>query len=275
MRLGVGILSWKAPQTLAATLENYAEQRLFDLFDEARVFFQEITREDRVIAERFGLEVDGSKANLGIEGGVRELVEGTRADLLLLLENDCPLVVNHATAADALSRAVSDMQAHDVPVFRMRSRRQPGENFTRTDKYQRFFPVTDPLDTEVAIHAVSAASAAFHRWSRPWKANSFRADAFHVEQDPVARQPHALRHSENGNVLTDSRYINWSNQSILVRPDWMRTVLFPGVAAHPSKRTIAGAQDIERAANRQWWRALRVPIGMSEPGLFTHRRLDR
>ena len=274
-KLGVGILSWRAPQTLAATLENYAQNGLFELVDEARVFFQEISRDDREVAQRFGLEVDGSKANLGIEGGVRELVDGSRADLLLLLENDCPMVVDRATARDALARAVADMQDHDVPVFRMRSRRHPGENFTRTDKYQQFFPVRDALDTDVEIHAGSAVRAALRRWTRPSKARRFRADAFHVESDPVARQPAALRRSANGNVLTDSRFINWSNQSVLVRPEWMQDVLFPGVTEHPSKRLIGGAQDIERAANRPWWRDLRVPIGMSEPGIFTHARLDR
>jgi len=170
---------------------------------------------------------------------------------------------------------VADMQAHDLSVFRLRSRRHPGENFTRTDKYQQYFPVRDPLDTDVEIHAVSPFKANLRRMMRSGKANTFRAEAFHTERDPVARQPGALRHSENGNVLTDSRFMNWSNQSILVRPDFMTKVLFPGVTANPSKRTIGGAQDLERAANKQWWRDLRVPIGMSEPGLFTHKRLDR
>lgn len=274
MKIGLGILSWRAPRTLAASLATYEAGGLFDLFDEQRVFFQEITAEDRETGLRHGLDVDGSKSNLGIEGGVRELVEGTDADLLLLLENDCPLLADAATARDTLARAVADIETHDLPVFRLRSRRQPGENFTRPLKYQRFFPVHDPLNTKVDILTASPFSAALRRTLRPAKANRFRAEAIHVERDPAARQPRAVRASGNGNWLSDSRYMTWSNQSVMVRPEWMLNVLFPGVAAHPSKRTIGGAQDIERAANRRWWRDLRVPIGFSDPGLFTHARLD-
>ena len=273
--LALGILSWRAPATLAATLESFAAGGLLDLFDERRVHFQEIGAEDRAVAARYGLSAGGTERNTGIEGGVRALVEGTRGDLILLLENDCPLVEDGAVARDALSRAVADMARHDVPVFRMRSRRRPGEQFTRTDKYQRFFPVRDPRETEVAIHPPSPVLRALRRMARPLKARSFRGDAAYLERDPAAAQPGAIRRSDHGNHITDSRFINWSNQSVLARPGFVREVLLPGVAAHPSRRTIAGAQDIERAANRRWWRDLRVPVGISDPGLFTHRRLDR
>ncbi len=273
--LALGILSWRAPATLAATLETYAAGNLFSLFDEKRVYFQEISDEDRAIAARYGLVAEGSDANTGIEGGVRALVSGTKADLILLLENDCPLVVDAATARDVMRRAVADMAAYDVPIFRMRSRRQPGDDFTRTDKYQSLYSVRNPLDSDIVFHSPSRIGALTRRMLRPVKARRFRGDAVYVERDPVSAQPGAVTASKNGNFLTDSRYLNWSNQSILVRPSFMVETMFPGITAHPSKRTIAGVQDLERAANRQWWRDLHAPIGISDMGLFTHSRLDR
>lgn len=273
--LALGLLSWRAPETLAATLDTYAARGLFDLFDEKRVYFQQITDTDRAVAARHGLTAEGDGRNTGIEGGVRALVGGTRADLILLLENDCPLVVDAATARDALERAVRDMADHAIPVFRMRSRRHPGEGFTRADKYQGLFGVRDPLDSDIVFHPPSPVAALARRTLRPLKARRFRGDAVYVERDPVAAQGRAVAHTENGNYMTDSRFINWSNQSVLVRPAFMRDTLFPGIDAHPSARTIAGAQDLERAANRRWWRALRVPVGISDTGLFTHSRLDR
>lgn len=273
--LALGILSWRAPETLAATLQTYAAGGLFDLFTEKRVYFQEISDEDRAVAAHYGLTAEGTDANTGIEGGVRALVGGTRAELILLLENDCPLVVDPETAKEALHRAAADMARHDIPVFRMRSRRHPGENFTRTDKYQSLFAVRGPLDSDIHIHTPSPLGILARRSLRPLKARRFRGDAAYVERDPVSAQPKAIRVSDHGNFLTDSRFINWSNQSVLVRPDFMRDILFPGVEANPSNRVIAGVQDLERAANRRWWRAARVPIGISEPGLFTHSRLDR
>ncbi len=265
MRLGLGILSSRDPKTLAATLKNYANNRLFDLFDEKRVFFQEINRETREIADYFGLEVDGSKADLGSMGGVRDLVEGTSADVMLLLEDDCLIVDGLTTLEDTLRRAIADIEAHDIKIFRLHARRNPGEVF---DQYQQFFPVHEPFDSDTAIDQASAFKTKLNRLLRAGEANTFRASAFHIERDPVARQPGALRHSENGNVLTDSRFINWSNQSILLRPDFMRERMLPAITANAGDAPKSEMQDIEQAVNKQWWRDLRVPIGMSDPGIF-------
>ncbi len=268
MRLGLGILSWRDPKTLAMTLKNYANNRLFDLFDEKRVFFQEISRETREIADYFGLEVDGSKADLGSTGGVRDLVEGTSADVMLLLEDDCLIVDGLTTLEDTMRRAIADIEAHDLNIFRLHARRNPSDTF---DQYQQFFPVHEPLDSDRTIDQASALKTKLNRLLRAGEANTFRASAFHIERDPVARQPGALRHSKNGNVLTDSRFINWSNQSILLRPDFMRGRMLPSITANAGDAPKSDMQDIEQAVNKQWWRDLRVSIGMSDPGIFINK----
>ena len=271
----LGILSWRAPDTLRASLETYAREDLFSLFGRKIIYFQEISEGDRALAAQFGLEAHGSLANSGIFGGVEALVRIADTDHLLILENDCPLVETRQTAMRAIGSALGDMAAHDLPVFRMRSRRDPGEKFSRLGKYVAHFPVREPLAGARLPANPPRWHAFLRRLLRPGKARSLKASAVYGETNPHLRQPGAVARSENGNWRTDSRFINWSNQSVLVERRWLDETILQRVRTHPSNRPVNGFQDIERAVNGPWWRARRVAIGISEPGLFSHRRLDR
>lgn len=55
--LSIGVLSWKAHETLRKTLASY--RYLLLLVDEAVVFFNSVTDEDRAIAEEFGFRAEG------------------------------------------------------------------------------------------------------------------------------------------------------------------------------------------------------------------------
>lgn len=271
----LGILSWRAPETLRASLQTYASEDLFSLFARVVIYFQEISQADRALAAEFGLEAHGNQANSGIFGGVEALARIADTDHLLILENDCPLVETRETAARAIGSALEDMAALDLPVFRMRSRRDPGEKFTRLGKYVAHFPVREPLPGAALPANPPAWRAWLRRTLRPGKARALRASAIYAEACPDIRQPRAISRSANGNWLTRSGFINWSNQSILVRRDWLESVILERVRTHPSSRPVNGFQDIERAVNGPWWRGQNIAIGVSEPGLFSHRRLDR
>jgi hypothetical protein len=70
--------------------------------------------------------------------------------------------------------------------------------------------------------------------------------------------------------------LSWSNCSFLVRRDFLRNVVLARVRSVPASTTLNGQQDIEAAMKRRrWWRRQRIPMGQSEPGPFTHVRLDR
>ena len=271
----LGILSWRAPETLRASLETYAREELFSLFARVVIYFQEMSDADRALAAEYGIEAHGSAANTGIFGGVEALARIAETDHLLILENDCPLVESHATAAAALASALADMAALDLPVMRLRSRRDPGEKFTRLGKYVAHYRVRDPLPGADLPANPPAWRAWVRRLMRPGKARALKASAIYAETHPDRRQPGAVARSANGNWLTRSPFINWSNQSILVRRAWLDEVILERVRTHPSSRPLNGFQDIERAVNGRWWRALDVPVGVSEPGIFSHRRLDR
>ena len=59
--LSIGLLSWKAHETLRRTLESYARARLAANAAEFKVFFNEISDDDRALAAEFGVDSCGSE----------------------------------------------------------------------------------------------------------------------------------------------------------------------------------------------------------------------
>ncbi len=102
----------------------------------------------------------------------------------------------------------------------------------------------------------------------------FRSTAIYVERNPQDVQPKAVRKLPSGNYLTDSRYRNWSNQSVLVERKFFLDVICRRVEDHPDPRSRGGHQDIECALNVRWWRRRREPLGHAAQGVFTHERFE-
>ncbi|RRQ20236.1 hypothetical protein D5687_10390 [Guyparkeria sp. SCN-R1] len=267
--VGMGILSWKAPKTLSKTLETYADGDLFSLFDKRRILFQEMSEQDREVADAFGLAAEGTAANTGIFGGVKALLEGLECDYVLLLENDCPLIESHDESARQLSAALFDAEEFGIPVFRFRSLRQPGQDFATLEKFRRYFDDKVRPDS-----APGAWLPRMRRALRPGKARRLQGIAAYATAEPERVFPAVFRRTDRGSLVTASPYLNWTNQSILVRRDWMLDKMLPYVEANPSSRRVNGFSDIEKELNRPWWRHQQIPVGLV-PGLFTHERVDR
>ena len=90
--LSIGLLSWRAHKTLRKTLDSYRASDLMGCADEFKVFFNEISEEDRALAAEYGVEAAGSPENLGIWGGMDGAAAALKGDYILLLQNDCPVV---------------------------------------------------------------------------------------------------------------------------------------------------------------------------------------
>ncbi|MCA1790679.1 MAG: hypothetical protein LC667_12710 [Thioalkalivibrio sp.] len=269
VRVGLGLLSWKATATLQATLESHVSKGLFSLFDEHLVFFQERSDSDIEVAERFSLAHAGNRSNTGIVGGVRSLIERLECDYLLLLENDCPMVESIEETQRQLDAALCDMVSEDIPVFRFRSRIDPGEGLDSVGKFYRYH-----ADRVAAPPGFSRLMSRLRRLIRPAKAKRMLGASAYAECDPDRVFPEVFARTVCDNLVTDSRYINWTNQSVLVNRRWMLDVILPYVDAHPSHRLVNGFSDIEKELNSSWWREQRFRVGLV-PGVFTHRRLDR
>lgn len=266
------VLSWRAHATLCHTLTSFAAAGILDLFAERLIFFNEIDETDRAIARSFGFAAMGSPTNIGIFGGVDGLAGAAKAPNILFVENDCPLATSRAGLIAMVRSALADMDAESVPVLLMRSRRNPGEPFWRRSRYESRFRIVQPLGGSRRNGLPPLWRRIYEDLRRP----SARGCAIYAEENPAERHPRIVRRSANGNWITSSQHLSWSNCCFLARRDFLRNVVLRRVRTAPAAVTLNGHQDIEAALKAGgWWRRQRLPIGQSEPGPFTHIRLDR
>jgi hypothetical protein len=270
--LTVGVLSYRAHRTLERTLASHRASGLVDLPARYFVYFNAVDDADRDLARRWRIEAAGARDNGGIYGGFRGIAEATRTPYLLVLENDIEAIADPEPTAACLRTALADMRREDIPVFCLRSRARPGQGTSGARKFARAYGVEEPLHP-----GISARRAGW--WDRlvmrrkHLTLDRFLGNAIYVEAAPERRFPQAWRRLPSGNLVTSSRYRNWSNQAVLVRRDFLVEVVLKRTATHPDPRTINGHQDIERALNRPWWRRQNVAMGHAREGIFTHARL--
>lgn len=270
----LGVLSWRAPQTIATTLANHAAAGLPGHFARAAVFFQEMADGDADLAARYGYEALGSPENLGIFGGVGALARALEAEFLLLLENDHILPDSVPDIADSLARAVADLR-DGATVVRLRARATPGDGRAGLEKYLRAFAVRDPLPgADYPLVSAGPVERALRLTLRGPRERLRQAVAVHAERDPVARHPGIIRRSAHGNFLASSAHAPWTNQCYLTRREFLLDTLLP-MAEADAMRGPPATRTIETNLPRRWWREGGFTVAFADPGLFTHRRLDR
>lgn len=267
--VSVGILSYKAHKTIDKTLEQYGD--FLSYFEEAKVFFQCFSEQDKEIAEKYRIAYEGRPDNVGIQGGMRWVAENLKCDYILYLENDIQLLTDIPTALVEIEKAMNLMANGQAEVVRLRSRFQPGEQFCDVEKYTRIFkPVSIHPDFQ-EFFKIKKTNPVL-KYLRPMKARKLLARSLYIEKYPEQLFPKYIR-KEGDFYFADSSSLNWTNNAIITKKDFLLKLL-DYADAHPSSRTVGGMQDFEKPLNCRWWRKQRFNIAISE-GIFTHQRLDR
>ena len=264
-QVGVVFLTWQAPETLRRTLDAFTRQMPVTNFVEAVVYCQDITEEDRAIASAFGFQANGNNKNVGILGGMKEAVESCSAEIILYLECDCLLIEGREKAAETLSNSAAELSNGTLDVVRLRHLKQGGEDYT-SRKHLRYWPDQDGTDPFISK---------LRRTFRPDKASRLIGEACLVHERAEERFPNCISRLSNGSYRISSKFLNWTNQSIMFRRDWFLDTIIPYAEAHPSSRAVNGSPDLEKEMNCRWWRQQAFQVGWADPGLFTHARLDR
>lgn len=275
----IGLLSWKAHQTLRKTLESYARAGLAANADEFKVFFNEISDEDRALAAEFGVECVGDAKNLGIWGGMDACAKALSGDVMLLLQNDCPAVATPDETSRCLKEGVELIRSGRADMIRLRHRFNQGDGISFR-RFYGFWPVHE-LDPRAAKYfdpqlpsdaGVDTFRRRLMRFLRPSAARRRVIAAMHLEAHPELVYPQWISR-DGGFFLVDSEIVNFSEQPLLVSKklylslsDWCR--------AHPRHRRINGAPVMEHALNGPWWRGRHFNIGFCDEGVFTHNRFD-
>ena len=264
-QLGVVFLSWRAPKTLRASLQSFSENLSSELFADALVYGQELTQDDCDIANEFGFRAAGNQRNVGILAGMKQAVAATRADYILYLECDCALIASREKAANSLANSLHALSMNQIDVMRLRHLRYAGADYT-PKKHIRYWP--DSTGKETFVKKI-------RRFVRPYKARRLIGEACLLHSCAEKRFPAYIYRLNSGAYCMRSKYINWTNQSIMFKKDWFLNNIIPYAESNLSSRSVNGYPDLEKEMNCSWWRKQNFKVGWDDPGLFTHKRHDR
>lgn len=251
---GIGMLCYGRYETFRAALETYKDAGLFDLADEVLIAFNGLDDDGRRLAEEFGLPYIGSEQNSGILGGFKMLAEGLTSDIVLLLENDLPLIESAERAKQQIDHARKALASGQVEVFRFRHRLNPGYRDQAALKFLRYYHPN--------------VLAQLRRLVRPGKARRMIGNSLYVLTEPE-KTFDEIEKMPDGWYRISAKHITWSNQSIMIRRDFFLDKILAYAEANPSSRTVNGFPDIEKELNRSYWRNSGWHVG-ADLGLFTH-----
>ena len=276
--LSIGLLSWRAHKTLRKTLDSYRKADLMGCADEFKIFFNEITEEDRALAAEYGVEAAGSPENLGIWGGMDGTAAALKGDYILLLQNDCPVVSSPEETRRWLRDGVKLLESGKADMIRMRHRFNQGEGIS----FERFFGfsyVHELDERHVRYNGPLPESALRDSWRKRLR-RVFRPLAFlrrviaviHLEKHPERVLPKYIT-KEGGFYVIDSRIINFSEQPMLISKRLYQELSAFG-HRRPCKAKVNGRPLLEITLNSRWWRRHHFKVAVCDEGVFTHNRFD-
>jgi hypothetical protein len=274
--IGIGILSWKAHDTLCKSLDSYPSEFL-SFFHENLIYFSDISDVDKSIADDYGWDCAGGM-NEGIAGGMKRLAENMNTDYILLLQNDNPLCEPVEFACNHIAQAVNMMEEGKADLARMRHRWKVGEGFADVSKYLKYY---DPQD--VSSHYIAeehglpnTKQAPFKKMTRrlmkPHNAKRFQGRSIFIEDNPENIYPNVIQR-DGEFLMCDSSVLDFTDQCLLISRDQWLNIFMPYVDANPSSRTPNGFQAPEICINGAWWRNSHFKI-LQGQGVFTHARYD-
>lgn len=254
----ISILTWKSPRTLEETLISI--KPIEKLFFEKYVICQEADPSEIEVAQRFGFTPIPIPENLGIQGGLEMCVSVARAEIVLVVENDCPYLGNE-TGSEKISSAIRALHEGILDIVQLHCMgSRPSKRFT---KYWK--SAVPPRRT-------------IQGFLRPSDARSAWGEAIILDNFPKEGTSEICR-IDRSLYRTFSHHRPWSNRPFLTTRTFFLDVVLAFAKGNPSSRTVNGKPDLEHAINcrknRQWWRKSKFRVGMMLPGQFGHTRIER
>jgi hypothetical protein len=240
--ISIGILSWHSGQTLINTLESYYNNSLLDIVNDVTILFQEVTDEDKQIADHFGIKYIGLNKNIGIGKAFIKLTEFAKTENVLLLEHDWLLIENEVTTYTRLKSGL-ELLNQGFNFIRYRHRKNPGYPLFTQPVYQG--NELNHYDKEIDL------------------ISPHLLDSIHWLETPEINFPDKIQKRENY-FITTSRWGNWTNNPGLFKKQfYINTVSqFTGNGIELEGKISA------------WWARQNFKIAQGE-GLFKHEDLKK
>ena len=124
----IAYLSWKKHDILEQTLKSHQENGLFDIISPENriIFFQEISQQDRNIADKYNLNTLGNKENIGILNAFIELVQNCKTKYFIFSENDFLLLKNDYNISKTINDVCKILENNPYSQIKLSNYKNPG-----------------------------------------------------------------------------------------------------------------------------------------------------
>lgn len=255
---GLSVLTWKSPNTLRNTLS--ALTAVADLFVERFVLCQEGDPEEMEIARLFGFVPIATERNLGIQEGLAMCATLPSTETVMVMEGDC-LLYDQKNGREIIERCLSLLGEQNLQAIQLQARiSEPTPRFWRY--WKKGFPLQPTLLGRIRR---GAATARTH-------------EAICLPDFPEHGTDY-IKPLGNGIFVAESTTVNWCNWSFITTKGFFLETLVKFAREHKTNKKVNGLPDLEHPINcpknRWWWRNNRFRIGIVQPGIFGHARLER
>lgn len=240
--LSIGIIAWHSGQTLIDTLFSYYKNGLFEIINDTTILFQEITDEDKQIANHFSLPYIGLNENIGIGKAFIKLAQNAKTENILLLEHDWLLIENKETTYSRLESGIKLIDK-GFNVVKYRHRNQPGYPLFTQNPYQG--NELNHYDKEIDL------------------ISPHLLESLHWLPNPDKSFPDKIQ-KQDEYFITTSRWGNWTNNPCLFKKQFYINNISP---------FSGGGIDLEGKIGG-WWARQNFKIAHGE-GLFKHKDLKK
>ena len=256
--VGLSILTWKAPNTLRNTLGALAP--ISDLFVERFVLCQEGDPEEMEIAQSFGFIPVATERNLGIQEGLALAASLPSTETIMVMECDC-LLRDQINSRSIIELCLMLLETQKLQAIQLQARiTEPTQRFHRY--WKAGFPLRPTLLGRLRRGAAMARTN----------------EAICLPDFPESGTEH-IKPLGDGIFVAESNTLNWCNRSFITTKDFFLGQLIKFARELVTNKKVNGLPDLEHPINcpenRWWWRNNRFRIGIVQPGLFGHNRLER
>ena len=240
--ISIGILAWHSGQTLVDTLFSYYRNSLFEVTNDITILFQEVTEEDKQIADHFGIKYIGLNENIGIGKAFIELAKNAQTENILFLEHDWKLIENKGITYSRLKSGLKLLD-HGYNFIRYRHRKQPGYPLFTQPPYQN--NELNHYDKEMDL------------------ISPHLLDSIHWLETPEINFPDKIQ-KQGEYFITTSRWGNWTNNPGLFKKQFYIDTV---------KQFAGNGIDLEGKIGG-WWARQNFKVAHGE-GLFKHEDLKK
>lgn len=233
--ISIGFVAWKSSQVFVDTLTTCYENGLFEMVNDTTILFQEVSEQDLLIANHFGLNFIGLNNNIGIGKAFLKLTQNSETDNVLILEHDWNLIENLDTTYERLSSGI-ELLEKGFDCVRYRHRKYPG--------YPHFSFKYKGIELNYYDEEIECTSPHL-------------LDSLHWCEPNINFSEYIKKEGEY--FITSSRYGNWTNGPCLYKKQFYIDAVTP----------FAGDGIALEGNISRWWAKQNYKVAHGE-GLFKH-----